>query len=135
MLCRYAMENDVTDKNYAEFIKLPKYEKTEKIIFTREQLDTLWKHSDDKRIQVILAMIYMGFRLGEIVALTRESVHLDGGYVIGGIKTEAGTDRVIPFPPAIPEIREYFREWTSENSGRLFPVSERQFRHQYFYQP
>lgn len=135
MLCRFAMENDVIDKNYAEFIKLPKFDKTEKIIFTREQITTLWQHSDDERIQVILAMIYMGFRLGEIVALTRESVHLDGGYVIGGIKTEAGTDRVIPFPPSIPEIKGYFRQWVSENSGRLFPVSERQFRHQYFYQP
>lgn len=136
MLCRYAMENDVIDKNYAEFIKLPKFEKTEKQIFTADQIAALWEHSDDKRIQVILAMIYMGFRLGEMTSLTCENVHLEEGYVIGGIKTEAGTNRVIPFPPNIPEISRFFREWLSESQGgRLFPVSERQFRHLYFYCP
>lgn len=41
MLCRYAVENDIVDKNYAEFIKLPKFEKTEKIIFTPEQIKIL----------------------------------------------------------------------------------------------
>ena len=45
MLCRYAMENDLVDKNYAEFVRLPKFEKTEKIIFTAEQLETLWQHN------------------------------------------------------------------------------------------
>ena len=49
MLCRYAVENDLINKNYAEFIKLPKFEKAEKIIFTPEQITELWQHSDDKR--------------------------------------------------------------------------------------
>lgn len=136
MLCRYAMENDLIDKNYAEFIKLPKFEKTEKIIFTSEQINTLWEHSDDKRIQVILAMIYMGFRLGEIISLTKDNIHLDDGYVIGGIKTEAGIDRVIPFPPNIPEIKGFFCNWLQLcGNDKLFPTDEKQFRHFYFYQP
>lgn len=136
MLCRFAMENDLIDKNYAEFIKLPKFEKSKKIIFTADQLNTLWQHSNDKRIQVILSMIYMGFRLGEIIILTPDNIHFDNGYVIGGIKTEAGTDRVIPFPPNIPEIEGFFRSWMSDKTqGRLFPMDEKQFRHTYFYQP
>lgn len=137
MLCRYALENDIVDKNYAEFIKLPKFDKTEKVIFTKDQINTLWDHADDERIQVILSMIYMGFRLGEVVALTPENIHLEEGYVIGGIKTEAGTNRIIPFPVSIPEIKDFFVQWIAKtkNSSRLFPVSERQFRHQYFYQP
>ena len=136
MLCRFAMENDLIDKNYAEFIKLPKFEKAEKVIFTDEQIQTLWQHSDDKRIQVILSMIYMGFRLGEIIILMPEDIHLNDGYVVGGIKTEAGTDRIIPFPPNIPEIEGFFRSWLSaQTQGRLFPMDEKQFRHTYFYQP
>ena len=137
MLCRYAMENDLVDKNYAEFVRLPKFEKTEKIIFTAEQLETLWQHTSDKRVQVILAMIYMGFRLGEMLLLRPDSLHLDEGYIIGGIKTEAGTNRVVPFPPNIPEIKGFFRNWLSEavSEEPLFPMTAKQFRHTYFYQP
>lgn len=137
MLCRYAMENDLVDKNYAEFVRLPKFEKTEKIIFTAEQLETLWQHTSDKRVQVILAMIYMGFRLGEMLLLRPDSLHLDEGYIVGGIKTEAGTNRVVPFPPNIPEIKGFFRHWLAEAVPEepLFPMTAKQFRHTYFYQP
>lgn len=137
MLCRFALENDIVDKNYAEFVRIPKFDKTEKVIFTKDQINKLWQHTDDERIQIILSMIYMGFRLGEIITLTPENIHLEEGYVIGGIKTEAGTDRIIPFPASIPEIRDFFRQWISKtpNGSPLFPVAEGKFRHQYFYQP
>lgn len=137
MLCRYAMENDLVDKNYAEFVRLPKFEKTEKIIFTAEQIETLWQHTSDKRVQVILAMIYMGFRLGEMLLLRPDSLHLDEGYIVGGIKTEAGTNRVVPFPPNIPEIKGFFHGWLAEAvpGEPLFPMTAKQFRHTYFYQP
>lgn len=134
MLCKYALENDIVSKNYAEFIKLPKFDKKEKVIFTAEQINTLWQHTDDTRIQAILAMIYMGFRLGEIVSLTVDNVHLEEGYVVGGIKTEAGTNRVIPFPPNIPEIKDFFRQWISENNtSAVLPVNEQAFRDKWFY--
>lgn len=134
MLCRYALENDIINKNYAEFIKIPKFEKKEKVIFKAEQIGTLWEHTDDKRVQVILAMIYMGFRVGEIVSLTADNVHLEEGYVVGGIKTEAGINRVVPFPPCIPEIKEFFRQWISEcSTPAIIPVNEKNFRDKWFY--
>lgn len=134
MLCRYALENDIVNKNYAEFVKIPKFEKKEKVIFTAEQIGTLWEHTDDKRVQVILAMIYMGFRLGEVVSLTTENVYLEEGYVVGGIKTEAGINRVIPFPPNIPEIKDFFRQWTAEcRTPTIIPANEKNFRDKWFY--
>ena len=134
MLCRYALENDIINKNYAEFVKIPKFEKKEKVIFTADQISALWQHTDDKRIQVILAMIYMGFRLGEILSLTADNVHLEEGYVIGGIKTEAGINRVIPFPPNIPEIKDFFRQWINgQETNKLIPVGEKYFRDKWFY--
>lgn len=134
MLCRYALENDIVIKNYAEFVKIPKFEKTEKVIFTADQINTLWQHTNDKRVQVIIAMIYMGFRLGEIVKLTADNVHFDEGYVVGGIKTEAGINRVIPFPPNIPEIKDFFRQWIAEsNTQKILPVNEKDFRDKWFY--
>lgn len=136
MLCRFALENDLVDKNYAEFLKLPKFEKTEKLIFTPEQISILWDHSEDKRFQVILAMIYMGFRLGEMIILKKSDIHFAEGFVVGGIKTEAGTNRIIPFPPSIPEIKKFFQDWCQDSPKELlFGMTERQFRHVYFYQP
>ncbi|MBR1528619.1 MAG: tyrosine-type recombinase/integrase [Oscillospiraceae bacterium] len=105
MLCRFAMENDIIDKNYAEFIKLPKFQKKEKRIFSREEISTLWEHTDDLNVQMILIMIYTGFRIGEITSLTVENIHLDDGYIIGGEKTEAGRNRIVPIPLNIPEMQ------------------------------
>jgi integrase len=135
MMSRWAMENDIITKNYAEFIQIPKFEKKEKRIFTRDEIAALWASSDDKRVQAILLMIYTGFRIGEICALTVESVNLDTGYIIGGEKTNAGKNRLVPIPPSIPELKEFVRKWISETgSGRLFPMSTARFRDEVFYQ-
>ena len=129
-----AVENDVISRNCVDFVKLPKSEKTEKIIFTAEQIALLWEHSDDKYVQMILAMIYMGFRISELIELQTDNVRIADGYVIGGKKTEAGTDRIIPFPPGIPEIKEFFKRWIGSCAGkRLFDMTASQFRIMHFY--
>ncbi len=134
MLCKYAMQNDIVQKNYAEFAKVPKFEKKEKIIFTPEQISTLWEHSDDKRVQTILFMIYTGLRIGELAALTVENVHLDEGYIICGEKTEAGKNRVVPLPQNIPELSDFLRSWIKSSSAKTaIGVSSRIIRDDYFY--
>ena len=69
--------------------------------------------------------------------LCPENISINNGYVIGGIKTEAGRNRIIPFPPNIPEIAGFFKQWITdiEPQERLFPITNKQFRHIYFYQP
>ena len=47
MLCKCAQENDLIPKNYAEFIKVPKFEKNEKLIFTDEQIAPLFVAARD----------------------------------------------------------------------------------------
>lgn len=58
-------------------------------------------------------MIYTGFRIGEVFTILKENVHLDEGYIIGGIKTEAGKDRIVPLPPQISEIKALLRAGTT----------------------
>jgi integrase len=78
-------------------------------------------------------MIYTGFRIGEVIALTVESVDLKRGIVVGGEKTEAGKNRIVPLPPAIPELTDYVREWCDDvGAGRLFPMTTTQFRKDVF---
>ena len=118
-LCKYAAQNDIIDKNYASFIVLPKEAKKERRIFTSEEREKLWEHSDDKSVQIILFMIYTGFRIGEVFTILKENVHLDERYIIGGIKTEAGKDRIVPLPPQIPEIKSFVESWYNESRTQL----------------
>ena len=41
-------------------------------------------------------MIYTGLRPTELLEIQTENVHLDEKYMVGGMKTEAGKDRIIP---------------------------------------
>lgn len=135
MLCKYAMENDLINKDYAKFTKLPKYEKKEKTIFTEQQIVTLWQHTDDKRAQAILAMIYMGFRIGELLMITPADINFEEGYVISGEKTEAGKKRIIPFPPGIPEIKDFFKGWCADvpEDKHIWDMTTYMFRSEIFY--
>jgi len=134
LLCRYAMENDIVQKNYAEFIRIPKFQKTEKKIFSPEQIALLWEHSDDMRVQFILFLIYTGLRIGEAAELRISDIDFTHGYFICGEKTKAGKNRIVPFPAEIPEIEMFVRSWITDDSQKLLlPVSTAKLRHQYFY--
>ena len=133
-LCKWAMQNDIIDKNYASFVKLPKAN-TEKVkgVFTSAEISALWEHSRDKRARFVLFMIYTGLRIGEVSAILPENVHIDEGYIIGGEKTEAGRDRVIPLPPNVPEIARFVREWLTAPDGSPFGVPADSLRQYWFY--
>ena len=51
--------------------------------------------------EIILIMIYTGFRPSEFLALKKSDVFLDQGYIIGGAKTDAGKQRIVTISPTI----------------------------------
>lgn len=134
-LCKWAMQNDIIDKNYASFVKLPKDKKPEKSkpTFSPDEIAVLWSHADDTRARFVLLMIYTGLRIGEVAGIKPENVHLDGGYIIGGEKTDAGRDRVIPLPPNVPEIADFVRDWLAAPDGSPFGVHVNTLRQSWFY--
>lgn len=103
---KYAMKNDIVDNNYAEYIEIK--EKTEKTgkVFTDQEIKVLWDNVDDPTAQWILILMYTGMRIGELLAITSDTIYLDKHYMIGGLKSEAGTDRVIPIHDAILPLVE-----------------------------
>lgn len=106
-MLEYAVNNDIVPKNYAKSLEInEKIEKTG-AIFTTEEIQKLWEHTDIKEVQQLLIMIYTGMRIGEMLAIHRDQINFDEGYMVGGLKTKAGKDRVIPLHnKIIPFIRE-----------------------------
>lgn len=95
-LWKYAIKNDIVSKNYAESIEIhEKVEKTGKV-FTPMEVKTLWEDVDNPTAQWILILMYTGMRIGELLSLTSDTIYLDQQYMVGGSKSEAGIDRVIP---------------------------------------
>ena len=101
-MSKWAMREEIISTNYAQFIILPENKKKEKEIFTTEDIRKL-KASYSDTAKIILMLIYTGMRIGELFSLKKSNYHET--YCIGGEKTEAGKDRIIPIPS---EVRGYF---------------------------
>lgn len=85
--------------------------------FTDEEIERLW-NTDSKAAKITLVLIYCGFRCSEFLKLENANIHLDERYLVGGIKTEAGRDRIIPIHKRVdPILREYY----NPDSKYFFP--------------
>lgn len=95
-LFEYAVSYDIIQKNYAKDLEIT--EKVEKTgaVFTEDEIKLLWEHKDDQMAQYTLILIYTGLRIGELLDMRGDTIYLNKGYMVGGSKTEAGKDRVIP---------------------------------------
>jgi integrase len=118
LLYKYAMENDVCSKNYASFIKIKTGPKKKKKIFTDIEIETFFKNDAVPGVDTILILIYTGLRIGELLGLTKFSVDWKDKTLTGGLKTDAGRDRVVPISP---KIEKYLRRrCDSVGDGPLF---------------
>ena len=115
-------------KNYAEFIRLDKETKAEKKTFSDLEVKKLFDNDQIEWVDSILVMIYTGMRIQEMLNLTRFDVDLDKMLIKGGLKTDAGKDRVIPIHP---KIQKYLRERCK--SDKLFPVKQNHYRDGIYY--
>ena len=140
LMYNYAMKNDIVNKNYAEFIELPEKNETSKSRFTDIQLEKLRQNIGIiPYADYIFAMCYLNFRISEFLELTADSYHISETGIpvfIGGKKTEAGTDRLVPIHKKIQPIVQSCIEKHGETvfcdeDGRAL-TSDR-FRKQCFY--
>lgn len=107
----YAIKNDINVKKYSEYIDIGK--KTTKLVripFEEYEIEKMWQNvSRMDFIDTILILIYTGMRVGELLDIKIENVHIEEKYMIGGSKTEAGKDRIIPFHNRIiPLIKKWY---------------------------
>lgn len=120
-LCRLAVKMNVISTNTAELIDIEKIVKfkNEKDIFTAEELEVLWQHSGDRNVQYILFMVYSGFRISGFLSLDIRNINMEENYMIGGIKTDAGRDRIVPIHPLIKNILSGFMDEAKARAEKL----------------
>lgn len=124
LMSAYAIRNGYASVNYAELIELPPLIQPNKKAFSEEEVDLLWKHYE-KEHDIFsggaLIMIYTGMRWGEISTIDPCDIHIEEGYMMGGIKTEAGrageiliVDRIKSVVAEIMIPKNRIAEYTSE---------------------
>lgn len=109
----FAIREEIATTNFAKFISLPDQVKKEKEIFSQADIEKLKKEGSDAA-KIILMLIGTGMRIGELFSLPLSGYHQT--YVIGGSKTDAGRNRIIPIRP---EARDYFAHFAAIATGPL----------------
>lgn len=108
---KYALANNITDKDLSKYLFSEHTDEKKHIhtIYTDDEIKMLWSRLDYEGAAVMLIMIYTGLRCSEFLQLRTKNIHLDERYLVGGMKTEAGRNRVIPLHKKIvPLIRRFY---------------------------
>ncbi len=141
-LDRFALEEDIIEKGYSQFvtlsttnrkeIKKSKNKQVEKDkLFSYNQIEYLWnlkpqrngihKKSQQQREIFIrdfwLMLLYSGMRADELLSVYNDNVFLDDNYFVGGLKTRAGINREIPIHP---KIKDLFKKYYNPENEFLF---------------
>ena len=112
MMLDYAVEYEIVDRNYARAVSLEKKvtanlktAQKEHIPFTDEEMAILWNNLGKyPEIDMLLIQCYSGWRPQELLTLECKNIDLETGSMTGGMKTEAGKNRIVPIHPAILEL-------------------------------
>lgn len=117
-LYKYAMENDIVNKNYAPFVNIGKKSgDNSRKPFTSKEIEKLFKVEESiPFVDTILIMIFSGLRIGELLQLKSSDIDLENATITGGIKTDAGKNRVIPINH---KILPFIKKRLSENNEYL----------------
>lgn len=104
----YAMQIDLPiNRNYARYIELGKQVKsTMHINMSENDINCLWEHVEEKNVDLILILIYTGLRPQELLNIETKNIFIDNRYMVGGMKTTAGTNRIIPLHDRIIPLIE-----------------------------
>lgn len=111
MMLDFAMEHEMVERNVAKDFALPKSivkERKEKYkghtALSEEEISMLAKNIDDPVLMLAYVQLYTGFRPSELLAIRPDNINKDTMSITGGMKTDAGKNRVVPIHPAIENM-------------------------------
>lgn len=128
LMLDYAVEYELVDRNYARTFNVSSDTKNVQhghIAFTDEEMDKLWANITMPYVDVVLIQCYSGWRPQELGLIRVEDVDLTNRVATGGIKTSAGTNRVVPIHECIfPLMEQRVKEANSYGSEYLFSCTD-----------
>lgn len=95
---KYALIHEIVDKDYSIGIRVDSHESKHGQPFTPKEIKKLWRMRSDPCAEMLLIMIYSGFRISAYESM---KVDLDKRFFQGGIKTASSKNRIVPIHPCI----------------------------------
>lgn len=126
MMYRYSVAHDIVEKDYASVMfangsPIKNTKEKEVIPFTPDEITQLWNNSEIPFADMVLIGIYSGWRPQELAILKVADIDIEAGTMLGGLKTDAGKNRIVPIHPLIkPLIEKRIQEATALDSEYLF---------------
>jgi integrase len=96
------------------------------IPFTDDEMTKLWANLNIKQyVDVVLIQCYSGWRPQELGLLKIENINLTDWTFTGGMKTDAGTNRIVPIHPKIrPLVMNKYKEAVELGSDYLINCTD-----------
>ena len=95
-------------------------------IFSDSDISAVLMHERDLIVDITVILLYTGWRIAELLEMTAENIDTETMCMIGGKKTAAGKNRVVPIHSDIKSvIMEYYDR---SHGGRLFDISVTTYR-------
>ena len=132
----YAVDSNYADRDVTTNLYTGKGTSIQRDPITEEEVEIIRKAiGTEQYAEYVYALCYLGFRPGEFLAIKKSDYHEEEitvrdkkgktrtekvAYLIGGGKTEAGTDRRVPIPAAIASIIN--ARLKVEDTDLLFPM-------------
>lgn len=125
----YAVECELVDKNYSRTFNisteiLDEREETRNahIPFTDDEIQKLWDNiSNISYVDIVIIQIYSGWRPQELGLIELKNVDVINWTFKGGMKTDAGTDRIVPIHRKIQQlVKARYKEALEMGSEYLF---------------
>ena len=138
-LYKYAAEQNLTNKNFAQYIYIGKHDQVSRSAFERTEMEIIaaGARRGVPYADYILCACFLGFRPLGFFGLRKEDYDPESRTLIGGVKTDAGRRRIVPISPI---IQPYIDRLMSSGSEYIFPnrhgeqMTPDNFRKDYFYQ-
>lgn len=105
LMYRFAIKYEITDKDYSAMFTYKRGRKAPSVVpFSAEEIKLCWDNKDFPFMDMILIELYTGWRPQELAILKIDDIDFDNKTMKGGLKTDAGKNRIIPIHPKIYDL-------------------------------
>lgn len=111
----YAMQNNLADRDYADFISIEKSEPViQREIFSDAEIDLLWSWKSEWDVQILLILIYSGLRINELLTRPRADCNLEEEWIYVSKAKNKSSIRYVPIHSKIMPFVKHFYDQKSE---------------------